>query len=43
MSFGIAGLPDNNKKVSIDELIGQADKALYLAKDSGRNNCCTLD
>jgi diguanylate cyclase (GGDEF)-like protein len=39
MSFGVAGLPDN-KKASLDELIRQADRALYRAKEKGRNKCC---
>jgi len=37
VSLGVAMLEDENTK---EELIGKADKALYLAKQSGRNRVC---
>jgi diguanylate cyclase (GGDEF)-like protein len=39
MSFGITGL-SGKKKADINELINQADNALYRAKAQGRNRCC---
>lgn len=42
LSFGIAGMTDT-KNASIDELIGQADKALYQAKEQGGNRCIIAD
>jgi diguanylate cyclase (GGDEF)-like protein/putative nucleotidyltransferase with HDIG domain len=41
MSFGIAGLEDS--KQSIDNLIHNADVALYQAKESGRNRVLIYD
>ncbi|MCP4688490.1 MAG: GGDEF domain-containing protein [Desulfobacterales bacterium] len=41
MSFGLASLP-TNKKISGEDLVKLADDALYKAKTSGRNRCCTL-
>jgi len=42
LSFGIASFTDN-KKPSVDELISRADKALYRAKEQGRNRCIVMD
>ena len=42
LSFGIAELTDN-KQADIDELISRADKALYQAKEQGRNRCVIAD
>ena len=38
VSIGITTL--NNKDVDIDMLLNQADKALYVAKETGRNKVC---
>ncbi len=38
MSFGIALLKPG-EKISLDELIGTADSALYTAKNKSRNQC----
>lgn len=40
MSFGIASWSDQDDAVKND-LIQKADQALYRAKQSGRNKCCT--
>ncbi|MBE0468934.1 MAG: diguanylate cyclase [Methyloprofundus sp.] len=37
VSIGISTLEDDIK--SLDELILRADKAMYVAKNKGRNNC----
>jgi len=42
LSFGIADLTDNNQ-ADIDELISRADKALYQAKEQGKNRCAIAD
>jgi len=39
VSIGVAALAD--KQVGIDTLINESDKALYRAKQSGRNKVCT--
>ena len=36
ISLGVA-TADNNLSISCEDLIRQSDKALYLAKDKGRN------
>lgn len=36
-SFGVSTL--GSKEETLEELIARADKALYAAKDAGRNNC----
>ncbi len=41
ISMGIASFPDRAK--TVDELIDNADKALYTAKDSGRNRVCVYE
>lgn len=35
-SFGVAVLPPN-QDISVKDMIGRADKALYAAKEAGRN------
>ena len=40
VSIGIAGF--RPERESFDDLIGRADKALYRAKQTGRNRVCTL-
>ena len=42
LSFGIADWTDN-KQADIDELINRADKALYQAKEQGRNRCAIAE
>jgi diguanylate cyclase (GGDEF)-like protein len=39
ISAGVAAFPDNARTKSV--LIKRADKALYLAKEEGRNNVCS--
>ncbi|MDH5784192.1 MAG: diguanylate cyclase [Chromatiales bacterium] len=39
ISVGIAGI-DDHKGCDLNELLGLADKALYVAKDNGRNQVC---
>jgi diguanylate cyclase (GGDEF)-like protein len=38
VSFGVANL--NGEKIDLDELLLRADKALYQAKEAGRNRVC---
>jgi diguanylate cyclase (GGDEF)-like protein len=38
VSIGVASL--KNKQAKLDNLINLADKALYQAKESGRNKVC---
>jgi diguanylate cyclase (GGDEF)-like protein len=40
VSIGLTSLLSNNK--SLESLLSLADKALYQAKNSGRNRVCTL-
>lgn len=37
ISFGVATWPDGGTTVSAEELVNEADEALYFAKESGRN------
>ena len=39
VSIGIAGI-DDHQGSDLNELLGLADKALYAAKDNGRNQVC---
>ncbi len=39
ISIGIAGI-DDHKYSDLNELLGLADKALYVAKENGRNQVC---
>jgi len=41
VSIGLASLPDDT--ISKDELISYADKAMYVAKFSGKNKTCTAN
>lgn len=41
VSIGVASLNDSDE--SFDELFSRADKALYIAKNSGRNQVCLFD
>ena len=41
ISLGVAIFPNNGK--SVDELINAADKALYQAKEQGRNQVVVAD
>jgi len=41
ISIGVAAL--KGKDTNIDMLLSQADKALYQAKESGRNKVCVAD
>ena len=40
-SFGVASITPNVP--SFDDLVANSDKALYEAKDSGRNQVCTYN
>lgn len=39
ISFGVAS-KESHENISIDRLLDRADKALYLAKNNGRNSVC---
>ncbi|HKB08501.1 MAG TPA: GGDEF domain-containing protein [Candidatus Polarisedimenticolia bacterium] len=41
ISIGVATFPEHGR--DIDSLVGRADKALYRAKNSGRNRVCVED
>ncbi len=41
ISVGVVALPDAD--INLDMLLSQADKAMYQAKEQGRNRMCVLD
>ncbi|WP_147532838.1 histidine kinase N-terminal 7TM domain-containing diguanylate cyclase [Bacillus marasmi] len=43
VSIGVASTQGSLKKRSLTELINESDKALYEAKNSGRNRVCTFN